>query len=180
MWPPGSPKVDPPDCSFDILSASSSGSAKRLFAVTGSTCRVENAEASCVPDKKATTPAIRISVLPIGAPLQGEKIVGQGRASQPSCPPGSSANHVVLGLPNPGGLLASSRPTRFPSSALSRRKKNPSKILRSLSWLAVPRGGWCWGSAAKCPIRPRGSRGAARSGARSQSNEAKRALRPSD
>ena len=38
-----------------------------------------------------------------------------------------------LVFPRPGGLLTSSRPTRFPSSVLSRRKKNPSTISRSRS-----------------------------------------------
>jgi hypothetical protein len=36
-------------------------------------------------------------------------------------------------LPSPGGLLTSSRPIRFPSSVVSRRKKNPSIISRSRS-----------------------------------------------
>ena len=35
--PTGSPKMVPPDCPFDIFSASSSGSAKRLLIVAGST-----------------------------------------------------------------------------------------------------------------------------------------------
>jgi len=68
LRPPGSPKVFPPDCPFDILSASSSGSAKRLFIVSGLTGCVVKAEAPCAPDRKATTPAIRISVLLIGPP----------------------------------------------------------------------------------------------------------------
>src|SRR5208282_1008568 len=58
-----------PDCPFDILSASSSGSARRLLVVTGLTGSVVNADALYVPDRKATTAAIRTSVLFIGGPI---------------------------------------------------------------------------------------------------------------
>jgi hypothetical protein len=46
--------------------------------------------------------------------------------------PGGSAS-IVAGsvLPRPGGLLTSSRRYALPVSVLSRRKKNPSTILRS-------------------------------------------------
>src|SRR5215472_14920068 len=70
MWPPGSPKVDPPDCPFDILSASSSGSASRLLIVSGLTGCVVNAQVPCAPDRKATSPATAISILFIEAPSQ--------------------------------------------------------------------------------------------------------------
>ena len=60
---PGNPKVVPPDCPFDIFSASSSGSASRLLKVAGLTGCVVNAEVLSVLARKAATPAIRISVL---------------------------------------------------------------------------------------------------------------------
>jgi len=38
---------------------------------------------------------------------------------------------IAAVFPNPGGLLTNSRPTCFPPSPLSCRKKNPSTISRS-------------------------------------------------
>ena len=76
LRPPGSPKVFPPDCPFDILSASSSGSARRLLIISGLTGCVVNAQALCAPDRKATSPATAISILFIGAPLITIMIVG--------------------------------------------------------------------------------------------------------
>jgi hypothetical protein len=76
LGPLGSPKMVPPDCPFDIFSASSSGSAKRLLIVAGSTGCVVNADVAFVTDRKATTPAITTSVLLIGAPLKERKIIG--------------------------------------------------------------------------------------------------------
>src|SRR5208282_624771 len=58
-----------PDCPFDILSASSSGSARRLLVVTGLTGSVVNADALYVPDRRAAAAAITTSVLFIGAPI---------------------------------------------------------------------------------------------------------------
>jgi hypothetical protein len=69
LAPPGNPKVDPPDCSFDIFSASSSGSAKRLLIVAGLAGWVSNAGVEFAADRKAIIPAIPTSVLLIGAPL---------------------------------------------------------------------------------------------------------------
>ncbi len=78
--PPGSPKMVPPDCPFDILSASSSGSASRLFIVAGSTGCVVNAEVLCVPKRRATTPATKINALLIGPPQNkiNQKLTPQG------------------------------------------------------------------------------------------------------
>jgi hypothetical protein len=78
---PGNPKIVPPDCPFDAFSASSSGSARRLLIVAGLTGCVVNAELPCALDRKAITPAIRISVLLIGFPLRNDRIVHVGVVS---------------------------------------------------------------------------------------------------
>src|SRR5262249_2307805 len=62
------PKVVPPDCSFDVLSGSWSGSARRLLIVSEVTGCVVNAQASGAPDRKATSPATEITTLFIGPP----------------------------------------------------------------------------------------------------------------
>src|ERR1700722_18990693 len=99
-----------PDCPFDILSASSSGSARRLFAVTGSTCRLENAEAPCAPDKRATALAIRTSVLLIGAPLGKKdcrpKAVQSTLFAPASLSPLEGDGFEPLGLPVENGAWA--------------------------------------------------------------------------
>src|SRR5215471_3642845 len=73
---PGTPKVVPPDCPFDVLSGSWSGSARRLLIVSGVTGCVVNAQVSDAPDRKATSPATTISILLIVPPLHAELIVG--------------------------------------------------------------------------------------------------------
>ena len=148
--PPGIPKVVPPDCPFDILSASSSGSARRLLIVSGLTGCVENAQVAGAPDRKTTSPATAISILFIGAPLITIVIVGFRAGSvipnEAHRPTGAledgaagfgrtrtSPDHSIASalLPSPGGAFDKHRPMRFPSSVLSRRKKNPSTISRS-------------------------------------------------
>lgn len=96
--PPGSPKVFPPDCLFVILSASSSGSARRLFIVAGLTGCVENAEAPCTPDRKAITPAISRSVLLMAPPFRTIGLYASGGSvSSPLAPIGSQRSHRAFG-----------------------------------------------------------------------------------
>src|SRR5271169_5572183 len=85
----------PPDCPFDILSASSSGSASRLFIVAGSTGCVVNAEVLCVANRKATTPATKINALLIGPP--------QNKVTQRFTPPGWPSQVADR---QPGSILA--------------------------------------------------------------------------
>ena len=75
MRPPGTPKVVPPDCPFDVLSGSWSGSARRLLIVSEVTGCVVNAQVSGAPETKATSPATASSILFIDPPF-AELIVG--------------------------------------------------------------------------------------------------------
>src|SRR6516162_1388415 len=117
IWPPGSPKVVLPDCPFDILSASSSGSARRLLIVSGLTGWVVNAQAPDAPDRKATIPAPAISILFIEPPPRtNEMIVGHlaGLSS-----PLSPMNLCGRTEASEDGVLAPSRPKKKPSMILN-------------------------------------------------------------
>src|SRR6516165_825334 len=70
----GSRSCVSPDCPFDVLSESRSGSAWRSNVITGSTGYVVKAEAPRAPERKATNPTIARSALPIGAfPLENNR-----------------------------------------------------------------------------------------------------------
>src|SRR5271169_4886328 len=104
--PPGNPRVVPPDCPFDILSASSSGSASRLLIVSGLTGCVVNAEVPCAADRKATTPAISISVLFIGVPSVRDDCTLPGGSVIPLDPSGASQATGSKARPANGGERA--------------------------------------------------------------------------